>query len=136
MENVQRKIEETEYFKKSIRKISPETIEFIETAMQSLKREQTPRNSLYFRSPNNKFEIWIAKLPNKESNRGKSGGFRLVYFYVFQENYENLHLEWLEFRKNIGFKNERPKDKEKFQRYLKTLKSELMESLEVNFTCS
>ena len=125
-----RKVHESPYFKKSCRRVSQEVVEGIKRWAETVLRVQTPRNNPYFKSPNIKFEIWVAGIPNKDARRGRSGGFRLVYFYVFEEGKEDLYLDLLEGRKQIGFKKERPKDKEKFEKHLRGLKKELMETLE------
>lgn len=126
-----RQINETQYFNKSSQNVSSVTIESIKNWAQTVIRAQTPRNRLYFRSPSKKFEIWVARIPDKDADKGCSGGFRQVYFFVFNNDLlEDLYLDLLEDRRKIGYKKERPKDKEKFEKHLRKLKSELIESLE------
>lgn len=123
-------VSSTPQFQKSSVIADEEVMDFINNWAQTVLRSQVPRNKLYFRSPRNKFEIWVAGIPNMSANKGKSGGFRLVYFYVFHEDTEDLYLDFIEYRNQIGFKKERPKEKEKFERYIRDLEKELMESLE------
>ncbi|MEK7064657.1 MAG: hypothetical protein AAB973_03570 [Patescibacteria group bacterium] len=125
-----RTINKTPQFVKSSDIVDKETLDYIQNWAQTVLQEQTPRNHLAFRSLHNKFEIWVAGMPNILANKGKSGGFRLVYFYVFHEDSEELYLDFIEHRNQIGFKNERPKEKERFEKYIRRLKKELMESID------
>ncbi|PIZ24774.1 hypothetical protein COY48_01070 [Candidatus Collierbacteria bacterium CG_4_10_14_0_8_um_filter_43_86] len=126
-----RNVNKTSQFIKSCECVGKETIEFIENWAQTVLRQQVSRNKCYFVSPNCKFEIWVAGLPNIEANKGKSGGFRLVYFYVFHNDSQDLFLDFIEHRNQIGFGKERPKEKEKFEKYVRELKKELMTSLDM-----
>lgn len=126
MWNVQR----TPYFENSCKKyhLSKEFVESIENWAQTVIRVETPRIRLYFRSPNCKFEIWTARIPDKDHQKGSSGGFRLAYFFVLED--DEIYLDLLVDRAEIGYKKERPKAKEKFERHLREMKAELMEALE------
>ncbi len=88
----------------------------------------TNRQKLLFRSTNNVFEIWEARVPDPESNRGKSGGFRLVYWIVLKE--AALFLYDIEHRSALGGKNERPSDMHKAQVRLEDLKKFLIHQYE------
>ena len=65
---------------------------------------ETPRLKLVYRTPNNRYEAWCAGIPNPDSNKGKSGGYRVVYFLDLRE--KTINLDFIEDRKNLGFKNE------------------------------
>jgi hypothetical protein len=89
---------------------------------------QTNKTKLYFRSPKNNFEIWTARIPDPDSNRGASGGFRLVYFF---NNIDcSIHLDKIEKRANLGNKTEHPRDQQKHTAYLDSLKSFLLRELD------
>ncbi len=128
-----RNIISTPHYSKSCSILDTNSLGFIQEWATTVLREQVPRNKLCYRSPNNKFEIWVAGIPNISANKGKSGGFRLVYFYVFHEDHEDLYLDFIEHRNKIGFKQERPKEKEKFEKHIRKLKNELLESLETTY---
>ena len=121
---------ETDDFIKSADKIdlSDQVRESIRQWAKDLRRTQTNKTKLYFRSPSQVFEIWTARIPDPESNRGASGGFRLTYFFVLNEL--AVHMGQIEYRKKVGFKKERPKDKQRYEKYLRELKNYLMHELE------
>ena len=102
-------------------KISDEVSNAIERWAVTVSRIQTNRQKHYFRSPNNIFEIWVARIPNFDTNIGNSGGFRLVYFLNLKES--SIYIDKIEKRANIGTKKERPKDQKRFANYLKDLKN-------------
>ena len=108
--------------------ISDEIVIAIENWITTVGRIETGRQKLVFRSPHNIFEIWVARIPDPDSNKGKSGGFRLVYFLNISDN--SVFVDKLESRAAIGFKSERPKDKRKFQTYIAELKKYLLEKLD------
>lgn len=93
-----------------------------------VQRIPTPRTKCYFRSPNNVFEIWTARIPDPQSNRGRSGGFRLVYFFQLKEG--AVYLDRMEMRADLGGRTERPRDQAEFTAYLEELKKELMKVFE------
>jgi hypothetical protein len=128
--NLPRNVKETPNFKEFSTILDEKSLESVRDWAQTTQREQVQRNKLFFRSPHNKFEIWAAGIPNSAANKGKSGGFRLLYFYIFYEDCEDLYLDFIDERQNLGFKNEHPKKKAKFEKYLKDLKKELLSSLE------
>ncbi len=86
--------------------LSSVVLESLEQWAVSASRIQTNRTKRYFCSPNNIFEIWTARIPNPDSNRGKSGGFRLVYFFVLRES--AIYLDRMEHRSEIGGRDEHP----------------------------
>ncbi len=108
--------------------ISDNVISAIENWVTSVGRMETGKQKVYFRSPHNIFEIWIARIPDPDSNKGSSGGFRLVYFLNIPDN--SVFVDKLESRSAMGFKDERPRDKQKFQSYLADLKRYLTEKFD------
>ena len=81
---------------------------------------ETPRSKRIYRSPMNRYEAWSAGIPNPDSNKGKSGGYRIVYFLDMTEC--TINLDFIEERKNLGFKNEGHRRKEKYNSYINDLK--------------
>jgi len=90
---------------------------------------ETPRSKLVYRSPGNHYEAWSAGLPNPDSNKGKSGGYRIVYFLNLIEC--TINLDFIEERKNLGFKNEGHNKKDKYNDYVRELK-EYLKNLEIH----
>lgn len=89
----------------------------------TVSRFELSRQKLVYRSPHNRFEAWAAGIPDPESNRGKSGGFRVVYFLDINEG--TINLDFIEKRKNLGFKNEGRHRKDRYQGYIAELKEYL-----------
>ncbi len=110
--------------------LSDQVREAIKQWSKDVRREQTNKTKLCFRSPKNIFEIWSARIPDPDHNKGASGGFRLVYFFILNE--KGIHMCKIEGRRDMGFKNERPKDKVRYEKYLKELKKYLMDELEAD----
>ena len=81
---------------------------------------ETPRLKLVYRSPNNYYEAWSAGIPNPDSNKGKSGGYRLVYYLDLVES--TINLDFIEERKNLGFRNEGQRKKNRYHGYICELK--------------
>lgn len=100
---------------------------FVRDALKSwaktVGRVVTNKTRLGYRSPRNKYELWIARVPDPDSSRGSSGGFRLVYFFNIPES--SIHLDLMERRSDLGFKKEHPRDKQKFTNYINSLKEQL-----------
>ena len=92
-------------------------------ATEVSNKSEAPRLKLVYRTSNNHYESWSAGIPNPDSNRGKSGGYRIVYFLDLKE--KTINLDFIEERKNLGFGNERPRDREKYNEYLRNLKKYL-----------
>jgi len=84
---------------------------------------ETSRSKIVYRSPKNSYEAWVAGIPNPDSNKGKSGGYRLVYFLNLAEC--TINLDFIEERKQLGFRDEGPRKKEKYNDYISTLKEYL-----------
>lgn len=59
-------------------------------------KSETPRLKVVFRTENNRYEAWSAGIPNPDSNKGKSGGYRLVYFLDLIE--KTINLDYIELR--------------------------------------
>lgn len=109
-------------------KISQEISDAIESWATAVGRVQTNRQKLFYRSAHNIFEIWVARIPNPDANRGNSGGFRLVYFLNLKE--AAVYVDKIEHRADIGGRNERPKEQQRFTNYLEELKKYLTRELE------
>lgn len=105
-------------------KISDCIKDFIKSWAVTFNRMQTNRSRLYFRSPTNLFEIWDIRVPDPDHNCGSSGGFRLICITHLKDRI--IYMAKIESRRNIGFKNERPKDKERIEKYMRDLKTELL----------
>ena|SRR3990167_7904935 len=83
----------------------------------------TPRSKLIYRSPKNRYEAWAAGIPNPESKRGKSGGYRVVYFLNLPDC--TINLDFIEERKELGFRDEGHRRKERYNAYIGALKGYL-----------
>ncbi len=108
--------------------LSKEVLDAIESWAKSVGRVQTNKQKRCFCSPNNIFEIWTARVPDPDANRGTSGGFRLVYFFNIKES--AIYVSKIEKRNSLGGKTERPKDQQKFTEYLEELKKYLLRELD------
>jgi len=95
---------------------------------KSVKRQATPRNKRYFASPCNVFEIWVARIGNPDANKGKSGGYRFVYYLHICER--KLFVDKIEDRKNLSFKGSKGKNQKKWDEHLIELKKSLLEKYE------
>ncbi len=84
---------------------------------------ETSRSKLIYRSPINRYEAWAAGIPNPESNKGKSGGYRVVYFLDLIGC--TINLDFIEERKELGFRSEGVLRKSKYNRYIQELKAYL-----------
>lgn len=81
------------------------------------------RQKLVYRSPKNRFEAWAAGIPNPDSNKGKSGGYRVIYFLDLTEG--AINLDFIEKRKELGFRDEGHRKKDRYNEYINTLKEYL-----------
>lgn len=86
----------------------------------TVSRFQLSRQKLIYRSPNNRYEIWTARIPNPDSNKGKSGGYRIVYFLDLTES--TINLDFIDERKNLGFGDEGHSKKDRYSDYVRELK--------------
>lgn len=89
----------------------------------TVSRFELSRQKLVYRSPQNRLEAWAAGIPDPQSNRGKSGGYRVVYFLDVKEG--TINLDFIEERKNLGFKDEGHHRKDRYQAYITELKAYL-----------
>jgi mRNA-degrading endonuclease RelE of RelBE toxin-antitoxin system len=96
--------------------------DFIRAWAPSVSRYEIPSQKLY-RSPNNRYEAWSARIPNPNSNKGKSGGYRLVFFLDIQTT--AINLDFIEERDRLGYKNEGHKNKDRCNEYIDGLKDML-----------
>ncbi|MBI5038148.1 MAG: hypothetical protein HZC01_05600 [Candidatus Kerfeldbacteria bacterium] len=97
--------------------------EAIKSWAPTVSRFELSRQKLVFRSPKNRYEAWAAGIPNPDSNRGKSGGYRVVYFLDLTEG--TINLDFIEERKELGFRDEGNRKKERYNGYIRDLKEEL-----------
>lgn len=101
--------------------LSLEVREAIKKWAVDVGRVNTNKQKHWHRTPQNKFEIWTARIPDPDSNRGSSGGFRLTYFFNLADG--SIYLDVIERRSDLGGKNERPRDQQKYNDYLERLKA-------------
>jgi len=86
-------------------------------------KNEIPSQKLVYRTPHNRYEAWNARIPNPDSNKGKRGGYRLVFFLDLTEC--SINLDLIEERDALGFGKERPKAKQKYNAYVAELKGYL-----------
>ncbi|MEK7140893.1 MAG: hypothetical protein AAB815_03870, partial [Patescibacteria group bacterium] len=80
--------------------VSSETREAIRAWAPTVSNKyETSRSKTVYRSPKNRYEIWAAGIPNPESNKGKSGGYRVVYFLDLVGC--TINLDFIEERKEL-----------------------------------
>ena len=103
--------------------ISMEVREAIKLWAPTVSRFELSRQKLVYRSPKNRYEAWAAGIPNPDSNKGKSGGYRVVYFLDITEC--TINLDFIEERKELGFRDEGPRKKERYNGYIQELKKYL-----------
>ncbi|MBI2068923.1 MAG: hypothetical protein HYT67_02395 [Candidatus Yanofskybacteria bacterium] len=103
--------------------VSEKVCEAIKVWAPGVSRFELSRQKLVYRSPQNRYEAWAAGIPNPDSNKGKSGGYRVVYFLDLVE--KAINLDFIEERKNLGFKDDGPKDKQRYNEYVIELKQYL-----------
>jgi mRNA-degrading endonuclease RelE of RelBE toxin-antitoxin system len=108
--------------------ISVEVKDAIKSWARTVGKVTTNRQKLFHRSAHNIFEIWVARVPNPDANRGSSGGFRLVYFLNTKES--GIYVDKIEHRADLGGKTERPRDQQRATAYLEELKEYLIRELE------
>lgn len=89
----------------------------------TVSRFELSRQKLVYRSPKNRYEAWAAGIPNPDSNKGKSGGYRIVYFLDIMGC--TINLDFIEERKELGFRDEGHRRKERYNDYIHELKEEL-----------
>ena len=109
------------------RSISSEVRESIKFWAPTVNRTPTPRLKIIYRTRDNRYEAWSARIPNPDSNKGTSGGYRLIYFLDVQEGTTNM--VYIAERDEWGFKDESPKKKAEYTHLVQEIK-ELLDSLE------
>ena len=117
---------ETENFVRSCEKnnVSQDVVNSLRVWAKSVRRQITPRNSRPFVSPNNIFEIWMAGIGNPDANKGKSGGYRFIYYILISER--KLFIDIIEDRKNLKYKSSSGKNQKKWDEHFLELKKELL----------
>ena len=103
--------------------VSTNVREAIKFWAPSVRRCETTRQKLAYRSPKNRYEAWVARIPNPDVNKGKSGGYRIVFFLDITER--SINLDFIEERDHLGFKNESIRKKQKYNDYIANVKKEL-----------
>lgn len=121
---------ETESFIRSCEEnnISQDVKDAIREWAKSVRRQITPRNKRPFISPNNIFEIWIAGIGNPDANKGKSGGYRFIYYLLIKDR--KLFVDMIESRKNLDYKGSSGKNQKKWDKHFIELKKELVNRYE------
>lgn len=121
---------ETENFVRSCEKnnISQVVCDSLKVWAKSVRRQITPRNKRPFISPKNIFEIWMAGIGNPDANKGKSGGYRFVYYILISER--KLFIDIIEERKNLAYKGSSGKNQKNWDEHFVELKKELMKKYE------
>lgn len=116
---------EREQFVRMCEKASVPTVvrDAIKLWAPTVNRFELSRQKLVYRSPKNRYEAWAAGIPNPESNRGKSGGYRMVYFLDITGR--TINLDFIEERKELGFRNEGHRKKDRYNNYIRELKDYL-----------
>ena len=116
---------EREQFVRMCEKVGVSAIvrEAIRSWAPTVSRFEISRQKLVFRSPKNRYEAWAAGIPNPDSNKGKSGGYRVGYFLDLTES--TINLDFIEERKELGFRDEGHRKKERYNNYIRGLKEEL-----------
>ncbi len=108
--------------------LSDRTREALKLWVPSIRRTPTPTNKRLFGSQENTFEIWSARIPNPEVNKGKSGGFRLIYIINLLER--AIYLDKIEFRVDKGSRREHPRDQQRSIDYITYLRGKLLKEID------
>src|SRR3989344_2566834 len=100
--------------------ISSNVREAIRLWAPTVSRFELSRQKLVYRSPKNRYEAWAAGIPNPDSNKGKRGGYRVVYFLDLTES--TINLDFIEERKELGFRDEGHRKRDYYTDYVRELK--------------
>ena len=103
--------------------VSATVREAIKLWAPTVSRFELSRQKLVYRSPKNRYEAWAAGVPNPDSNKGKSGGWRVVYFLDTTEG--TINLDFIAERKELGFRDEGHRKKDRYNEYIAALKEYL-----------
>ena len=116
---------EREQFVRMCEKIGISAVvrEAIKSWAPTVGRFELSRQKLVYRSPKNRYEAWAAGLPNPDSNKGRRGGYRVVYFLNIAEC--TINLDFIENRKELGFHDEGRRKKDRYNDYIRELKEYL-----------
>jgi len=116
---------EREQFVRMCEKVGVSTVvrDAIKLWAPTVSRFELSRQKLVYRSPKNRYEAWAAGIPNPESNRGKSGGYRVIYFLDITGR--TINLDFIEERKELGFRDEGRRKKDQYNNYIRELKEYL-----------
>jgi hypothetical protein len=104
-------------------KVSEKVRDAIRLWAPTVGRFELSRQKLVYRSPKNRYEAWAAGISNPDSNIGKSGGYRVVYFLDITEF--TINLDFIAERKELGFHKEGQLKKKDYENYILELKKEL-----------
>ena len=77
-------VKDLPYFIRRLRRLErkyPKTIDEVENLVASLSQGERPGQ----RMPHVGYEIYKVRLPNRAARRGKSGGFRVIYYVQFED---------------------------------------------------
>jgi mRNA-degrading endonuclease RelE of RelBE toxin-antitoxin system len=121
---------ETEYFIRSCEKnnVSQFVKDSIREWSKSVRLQPTPSNKRLFISFNNIFQIWDARIPNPDANKGKSGGYRLIYYVNNLD--KNLFVDLMENRDNLDYKGSKGKRQKYWDEHFVGLRRELSKRYE------
>ncbi len=78
------KVESSKFFTRSLRKLKkrfPSTGAEVKAAAISIANDEEPGD----RISGTTYPAYKVRLANKDANRGKSGGFRLIYYIIIDE---------------------------------------------------
>ncbi len=116
---------EREHFIRMCEKVGvSETVrDAIKLWVPTVSRFELSRQKLVYRSPKNRYEAWAAGIPNPDSNKGKSGGYRVVYFLDLAGG--TINLDFIEERKELGFRDEGHRKKDRYNGHINGLKEYL-----------
>jgi mRNA-degrading endonuclease RelE of RelBE toxin-antitoxin system len=103
--------------------VSATVREAIKSWAPTVSRFELSRQKLVYRSLKNRYEAWAAGVPNPDSNKGKRGGYRVVYFLDLIER--TINLDFIENRKELGFREEGHRKKDHYNDYIRELKEYL-----------
>ncbi|HEY4487316.1 MAG TPA: hypothetical protein VI483_00965 [Candidatus Paceibacterota bacterium] len=103
--------------------ISEQVRDSIKLWAPTVGRSETPRLKIVFRSPLNRYEAWNARIPDPRSNKGKSRGYRLMYYLDLKEG--TINLLYIEERDELGFGKEGKRKKNSYNDLVRDLKEML-----------
>jgi mRNA-degrading endonuclease RelE of RelBE toxin-antitoxin system len=120
---VQHNVSKNQEYIRRLKKICKPDFDKVTSAVENLLLTfnfcKTTRSDMVYRSPVNGVEIWELRIADPNSNRGSSGGFRLLVVYNKKDN--AVFMDYIESRVKMN----KPKVKYKYNCYLATLKSEV-----------